>query len=588
MNAKPFVGPLRWLPGLLTLSLIAVCLFALPRTSHAQTLNPLFSFNGPDGANPCASPVLASDGNLYGTTSALSDTLQSNSFGTVFRITTDGTLTTLYSFMGLTDGKWPQAALIQASDGNLYGTTWQGGAYDNGTVFRITTDGALTTLYSFAGTDGAWSTASLIQANDGNLYGTTSANGTVFKITTGGTFTTLYRFTGGTDGDTPRSGLIQADDGNLYGTTAGGGANGAGTVFRITTGGTLTTLYSFTGKADGANPYAGLIQAGDGNLYGTTAGGGANGAGTVFRITTGGTLTTLYSFTGKADGANPYAGLIQASDGNLYGTTSAGSRYNNGTIFRITTDGTLTTLHVFSARGRRGINTDGAEALASLIQTNAGTLYGTTFEGGDYGLGTLFSVDIAPVLTSVSPGSTNAASPAFTLTLMGNLFATNASVSWMQGTTTTALATTYVSGTKLTATVPASLIANAGTANVTVSNGSGTASNGEPFSIVFTTLKLASAKLTKTSAGSYTAKVSLQNKGHRTASDVTITQATLRTTATSTTLPVNLRSIAQGKTGSASLSFPSSAGSSGTTVTLNVTGTFTGGAFNGSLQVKLP
>jgi uncharacterized repeat protein (TIGR03803 family) len=172
----------------------------------------------------------------------------------------------------------------------------------------------LTTLASFNGLDGSGPVASLVQGTDGNFWGTTYAggpnnDGTIFKIAPGGTLTTLYSFQGGADGYGPKAGLIQATDGNFYGTNSGGGADfGDGTIFRITPGGMLTTLYSFTGKADGGSPQAGLIQANDGNFYGTTVGGGAHGFGTVFKITPGGTLTTLYSFAGGPTGKDPSQG----------------------------------------------------------------------------------------------------------------------------------------------------------------------------------------------------------------------------------------------------------------------------------------
>jgi uncharacterized repeat protein (TIGR03803 family) len=234
--------------------------------------------------------------------------------------------------------------LVQGSDGNFYGTTQVGGTNGSGTVFKITPSGALTTLHSFDGADGSNPAAVLMQASDGNLYGTTEAGGangnygTVFKITPAGTLTTLHSF-GGADGWEPAAGLVQASDGNFYGTTYIGGANGNyGTVFKITPTGTLTTLYSFcsqSGCADGALPRAGLVQASDGDFYGTTAFGGANYyEGTVFKITPNGTLTTLHSFDG-ADGGDPNA-LVQASDGNFYGTTVlGGANGDNGTVFRL-------------------------------------------------------------------------------------------------------------------------------------------------------------------------------------------------------------------------------------------------------------
>src|ERR1039458_4769561 len=265
------------------------------------------------------------------------------------------TLTTLYSFCpqtNCTDGAGPQAGLVQATNGGLYGTTLGGGTNSAGTIFKITPGGTLTTLYSFCPqtncTDGAGPQAGLVQAANGDLYGTTyhggtNGGGTVFKITPGGTLTTLYSFcsqSGCPDGDAPYAGLVQATDGNFYGTTRYGGANDYandyGSVFRITPGGTLTTLYSFCSQPncpDGAFPSAGLVQAANGDLYGTTFDGGAGGFDTVFKITPGGTLTTLNSFNGT-DGEGPYAGLVQAADGDFYGTTSEAS--NGGTIFKLT------------------------------------------------------------------------------------------------------------------------------------------------------------------------------------------------------------------------------------------------------------
>src|ERR1035441_7771361 len=215
-----------------------------------------------------------------------------------------------------------------------------------------------TTLHSFDGTDGAAPYAGLVQATDGNLYGTTTyygANdvGTVFKIPTSGTLTTLHSFDN-TDGASPYAGLVQANDGNLYGTAKAGGANGYGTVFKITTSGTLTTLHSFD-NTDGTSPYAGLVQATDGNLYGTTYLGGANGYGTLFKITTSGTLTTLHSFCplyGCPDGASLYAGLVQATNGDFYGTTTNGGS-DFGTVFSLSM-GLKAFLEIQSTSGKEG------------------------------------------------------------------------------------------------------------------------------------------------------------------------------------------------------------------------------------------
>jgi len=353
------------------------------------TPDTLYSFSGgSDGGNPYAGLVTGTDGNFYGTTV----TDGTGGHGTVFRITASGSLTTLYSFTGGADGANPYAGLIQGTNGSFYGTT-EGGGSGAGTVFQITASGSLATLYSFTGgTDGGNSYAGLVTGTDGNFYGTTSKGGsgtagTVFRITTSGSLATLYPFTGGTDGGNPQAGLVTGTDGNLYGTTESGGSGTAGTVFQITTSGSLATLYSFTGGTDGKSPYARLIQGSTGALYGTTA-----GDGTVFRITTSGSLTTLYSFTGGADGANPYAGLVPGSDGNLYGTTETDGTSSHGTVYKITSSGSLSTLYSFAG------GNDGGNPYAGLIQGSDGNFYGTTETNGANGHGTIFEISnvVAP------------------------------------------------------------------------------------------------------------------------------------------------------------------------------------------------
>src|ERR1022692_651545 len=208
------------------------------------------------------------------------------------------------------------------------------------------------------------------------------------------TLTTIHRFcsqSGCPDGAGPYAGLVQAANGGLYGTTLVGGTNSAGTIFKITPGGTLTTLYSFcpqTNCTDGATPGAGLVQAANGDLYGTTYFGGTNG-GTVFKITPGGTLTTLYNFcsqTNCTDGTGPLAGLVQAANGDLYGTTYFGGT-NGGTVFKITPGGTLTTLYSFCSQGVYPGCTDGLNPDAGLVQAANGDFYGTTSSGGANGGG---------------------------------------------------------------------------------------------------------------------------------------------------------------------------------------------------------
>jgi len=366
------------------------------------------NFDGANGAYPGAPLIQGTDGNFYGTTAKGG----ANGYGTVFKITPAGTLTTLHSFDG-TDGYEPLAGLVQASDGNFYGTTYQGGTDGAGTVFKITPTGTLTTLHSFDGTDGNGPEAGLVQANDGNFYGTTYYGGnggcqlpgcgTVFKITSGGALTTLHSFAGA-DGAAPLAGLVQAADGNFYATTVYGGTYNDGTVFKITSGGALTTLYSFCAQTgcNGTYPSAGLVQATDGNFYGTAFYGGTYNDGTVFKITSEGTLTTLYSLGGGA-GANPWAAaLVQATDGSFYGTALNGGTYGDGVVFKITSSGTLTTLHSFNS-------SDGANPQGGLVQATDGNFYGTTFFGGandncaapPNGCGTVFRLAVGLVLSDV-------------------------------------------------------------------------------------------------------------------------------------------------------------------------------------------
>jgi uncharacterized repeat protein (TIGR03803 family) len=350
--------------------------------SAAKKFTVMANFTGPNGAYPLSTPVQGRDGNLYGTT------FQGGGSGSIFKMSVGGTLTTLYDFTG-PDGIGPAAGLILATDGNFYGTTEYGGANLRGTVFKFTRTGKLTTLYSFCAqancTDGANPAATLVQGTDGNFYGTTMAGGayyggrgsgiagTVFRITPTGVLTTLYSFCAQVlcaDGYAPNA-LVQATDGSFYGTTLFGGANGqnqndAGVVFKITPAGTETTLYNFCSPpndTDGCGPNA-LIQAADGDLYGTTQVEGPNGySGTVFKITLSGNLTTFNTVP-----PGPEAALVQATDGNFYGT-------GPGAEFKMTPSGTLTMLHINS-------RANGLQIRAALLQATDGNFYGTASQGG--------------------------------------------------------------------------------------------------------------------------------------------------------------------------------------------------------------
>ena len=370
------------------------------RTS-AATLTTLYSFmGGSDGAQPPSALIQGSDSNLYGVTYGGG----LYGAGTVFQISAEGSLTTLYSFTGGTDGSLPRGALVQGSDGNFYGTTYSGGLLKSaGTVFTINLSGTLTTLYRFSGySDGAEPYSGLVDGKDNDFYGTTysggvSNAGTVFKISPESTLTTLHGFTGGTDGANPVAGLVLGADGNFYGTTYGGGySNSAGTVFSITSAGTLSTVYQFTGGGDGGNPLAGLIEGSDSRFYGTTYAGGSSGSGTVFRVNTTGALAILHNFTGGGDGGLPEAGLVIGSDGYFYGTTSAGGSGGGGTVFKISSGGALTTLQSFSG-------TNGANPEAGLVQGSVSNFYGTTFAGGTDDAGTVFTL-VQPCTYALSPG----------------------------------------------------------------------------------------------------------------------------------------------------------------------------------------
>jgi len=474
----------------------------------AQTFTTLFSFDGMNGDGPTDGLIQATNGDLYGTTGAggANPGFFGGGGGTIFRIAPSGTLTTLYSFCslsGCTDGFGPNGELIQATNGYLYGITMYGGAGDDcsdtlscGTVFKMTSSGTLTTLYSFCSEsncpDGAEPFDGLVRPPNGEFYGTTYAGGaygygSVFEITPSGTRTTLYSFCSQgqpcKDGFGPSAGLVRAANGDLYGTTSYDGANGnGGTVFKITPSGTLTTLYSFCSQAgctDGLSPYARLVEATNGDLYGTTVFGGTNVLGTVFKITPSGTLTTLYSFCSQAscaDGYYPYAELVQATDGNLYGTTEYGGANKQGTVFRITPSGTLTTLYSFCSESGC---TDGGSPFGGLVQDTSGVLYGTTELGGAsvtcyQGCGTIFrlSVGLGPFVETQTPsGSVGTAVKILGTGLTGATSVTFSGAS---------AAFTVVSPSEIKTAVPA----GATTGTVKVGTPSGTLSSNGPFRVL--------------------------------------------------------------------------------------------------------
>jgi uncharacterized repeat protein (TIGR03803 family) len=547
-------------------------------------LTSLFSFANTNGAEPYAGLAQDSGGNFYGTTFAGG----AYGAGTVFKLAADGTFTSLYSFTGGNDGSNCFGGLLLASDGNLYGTTQNGGVYGLGTVFRISVDGTLATLVQFDGYQGANSYCTLIQGADGDLYGTTQNGGaygwgaifrlainsplqitqqpqpqqayagdtlafsvatfgslpisyqwlengtdlsdgglisgsssrtltlsnvsladaamysvvvsnaygaltsavaqlavmsspasvvsgpesqtaligstvtfsveasgdgplsfqwqengtnlldggnlsgsatpaltltsvtttnagiysvlvsnalnvvsssnatlTVLPVNPPGTgFTTFYGFSGGTAPFNPHAGVIESSSGNFYGTTLNGGAGLYGAAFKLAPSGAIDVLHSFTNGPDGGTPFAGLIQASNGNFYGASLKGLGVSLGTLFRMTTSGVVTPLYAFGGGDDGGNPLASLIQGRDGNLYGTASTGGSNGAGTVFRLGTNGIFTALWSFNS-------TNGSYPAAPLVQGSGGILYGTTSAGGAEDLGTIFSLSTNGIFNSL-------------------------------------------------------------------------------------------------------------------------------------------------------------------------------------------
>jgi len=402
----------------------------------------LVNFTGANGAHPYGKLALGIDGNFYGVTfnggtSMALDPLGFG-YGTVFKVTPSGVLTTLVNFDGTNGGK-PVIGLTPSLDGNFVGTTQFGTTYANGsgTLFEITPAGVLTTLASFPESAGTNPGGGVVQGGDGNFYGTTSYgpgnDGTIFKITPSGSLTTLASFAFPSEGAYPGQ-LTLGHDGNFYGPTVAGGSSyvdngfsGYGTFFEMTPGGTLSTLVNLNGSA-GSNFQAGnnnktraaLIQDGQGNFYGMTEYGGSFGYGNIFEITTAGAMTTLVSFDNASLGGYPQGSLVLAKDGNFYGTTSSGGTSGDGTIFQMTSSGTLTTLVNFSG-------TNGSAPVAGLIQASDDALYGTTSSGGTSGDGTLFKVTTTGSLTTlVNFNGTNGSAPSAALLLAsdGNFYGT--------------------------------------------------------------------------------------------------------------------------------------------------------------------
>jgi uncharacterized repeat protein (TIGR03803 family) len=390
---------------------VVVALLAQDASAQTATVTTLHEFSVNDGRVPTSALLQTPDGNFYGVTQYGG---ADNDGGTLFRVTPDGGFTTLRTFAGgalVPSGTQPYGALILASNGNIYGTTTRGGqgncsdgnTLGCGVVFSLTPDGSYNVIYAFSGDPDGSLPSGVIQARDGDLYGVAflglHSPPNVYRLTTDGSHSIVQTFNAG-DGPSIGANLIQAADGNFYGTQESGGGSDLGVVFRLTPEGVLTGLHSFDGMGrDGASPRAALVEGEDGFLYGTTQQGGGGrpflGYGTIFRIRpSGADYEVVYQFSGGADGAYPAAAMVEGSDGNIYGTTNAGGTVIQpdcgagcGTIFRLLPDGTLQTLYAFDI-ATTGVSPNG------LIEGQDRAFYGTTVDGGPGHGGTLFRMRV--------------------------------------------------------------------------------------------------------------------------------------------------------------------------------------------------
>lgn len=388
---------------------------AAPSTRGQTNFTPLAIFHGTSGgpALPYAGVLRGTDGGLYGTTVAGGI----SNFGSVFRLNPDGTgFATLKSFLGANEGLGSYGGLALGTNGALYGTTYGGGTSNLGTVFKLDQKGDnFTVLHSFlGGADGANPWAGLLAGRNGAVYGTTyfansATRGTVFRMDEDGSnYMILHNFTGNPDGQEPRGRLIESSDGRLYGTTVFGGSGFRGAVFSMDTNGGSYTVFSFSGAGIGGGPEAGVMEASDGVLYGTLYDGGSNSLGIVFALTKDfGSFVVLRRFTGaNGDGKWPNTELVEGTDGALYGLTEQGGSANGpGTIFKLNKDGSgYTVLRIFD------MTAGGYGPEGGFLKGPDGVFYGTTAYGGP-GAGCVFALSQLPLppraLSIAVSGGTN-------------------------------------------------------------------------------------------------------------------------------------------------------------------------------------
>lgn len=473
-----------------TLTLLVLVTVSIAVPAKAQTYSVLYDFGTRSGdpLSPSGSLLQGGDGALYGISNFGGATGGS---GTVFKINPAGTMRVVYSFClqpNCTDGATPLGGLTLRPDGHFIGTTSKGGnTAGDGTIFDLTQTGNLTVLYTFTGgKDGSNPPGPPIFGPNGSYYGTTSDGGgtsgcgTIYRITnlgaSSGGFTLLHDFNL-TDGCNPQAGLVLGTDGNFYGVTSGGGTSGFGVVFQVTPAGKVTVLHNLSGGNEGVAPLAPLIQGSDGNFYGTTVAAFGQYSGNVFQITPAGTYTVLHTLNGTTDGADP-SGLVQTTDGNLYGVTGFGGGIKNnhcpngcGTLFQVTPGGSYSVLHNFN--GTAG----GGAAYAPFQHTN-GVLYGVA-SGGTGTSGLCGAVDCGvvyswsanlPPFVSLIPYQASVGS---VIEILGQGFTSSTIVSF-NGTPAT---TKVVSGTLVKAVVPS----GATTGLVTVTTSTGTLTSNKQF-----------------------------------------------------------------------------------------------------------